>query len=546
MSLLLKAFPHGRPYHRARSQSRALAVVGATFLALVVTLLPGAAPASATAAPQTVQHVGQQVGHGQTSARESLREKKREKQKQKAKKAKKKQQKKRDQRKKNKKQDKKKAKAKKRARKPAGRPPRTFVVRPTSYFTYPNGGRKERQAIRQRVLKTIDSTWGGRRTSIGTPMNENGTIRIATWSFDDWDIAEALVAARKRGVSVQVIAAKGANKDHAAWQWLRKKLGQKLYRPGYPTTRETVSFARSCKGSCRGPGGTAHAKYFLFDRVGPAKARKISFQTSSNLTYMAWQGQWNQAQVYRDGPVYDDYLNVFRQARLARGKYTRYHVKSLGNVVNYFFPRPRATAVQDPALQVLNGTRCTGATTSKRGRTKIRVIQYAMYGDRGVWLAKKLRGLWKAGCDVAIIYSVASRPVLTVLRSPAGRGPIPMRQSVEKDYYGTLVKYNHSKWMTIIGTWGRSTASYQTFSGSGNWSNLAFSDDEQMQRISSVREALRHNNAFKKTWREPSSREPSFARVVTFGRAATVAPFARDVPQGAPAFGTGVFRYMDP
>ena len=72
----------------------------------------------------------------------------------------------------------------------------------------------------------------------------NGTIRIATWSFDDWDVAHALVAAQKRGVSVQIVAAKTRNATHPAWRWLRKQLGPKLYRPGYPLSRDTVSFAR--------------------------------------------------------------------------------------------------------------------------------------------------------------------------------------------------------------------------------------------------------------------------------------------------------------
>ena len=272
-----------------------------------------------------------------------------------------------------------------------GTPPRSYLVPATSYFTFPNGGTRERQAIRSRVLKTINSTWGGPRTSIGTPRPGNGTIRIATWSFDDWDIAEALVAARKRGVSVQVVAAKQANKDHAAWHWLRKRLGQQLARPGYPDTNETVSFARSCAGACRGPGGTAHAKYFLFHDVGRTHESRVTFQTSSNLTYMAWQGQWNQAQVYHSPRVYDDFMNVFRQARQTRPTLRGYHVAELGQVTNYFFPRPRATAAQDPVMQVLNNTRCQGATTpGLKGRTKIRVDQYAIYGDRGVWIAKKL------------------------------------------------------------------------------------------------------------------------------------------------------------
>ncbi len=68
------------------------------------------------------------------------------------------------------------------------------------------------------------------------------------------------------------------------------------------------------------------------------------------------------------------------------------------------------------------------------------------------------------------------------------------------------MKYNHSKWMTILGALGHSrAASYETFSGSANWANLAFGDDEQMQRISNRHEALRHNATFAKTWRQESS-----------------------------------------
>ena len=128
-------------------------------------------------------------------------------------------------------------------------------------------------------------------------------------------------------------------------------------------------------------------------------------------------------------------MTIFRQARI--GKPLAQPVlrdRRTATSSNYFFPRPQATAAQDPVMQILNGVTCRGATTGTAGgRTKIRVTQYAIYGDRGVWIAKKLRLLWKAGCDVAIIYSVSSRPVLTILRNPSGRGPIPMKQSVVKD-----------------------------------------------------------------------------------------------------------------
>ena len=49
-----------------------------------------------------------------------------------------------------------------------------------------------------------------------------------------------------------------------------------------------------------------------------------------NLTYMAYQGQWNQAQVSHSPDVYADFLSIFRQARLARPVAQPYHVKVLG------------------------------------------------------------------------------------------------------------------------------------------------------------------------------------------------------------------------
>jgi phosphatidylserine/phosphatidylglycerophosphate/cardiolipin synthase-like enzyme len=427
-----------------------------------------------------------------------------------------------------------------------GQPRRNYVIPPSSYFSFPNRSKMERLAIRNRVLYTIQSTWGGARNSLGGPLPANGKIRIATWSFDDWAIAKALVAARKRGVSVQVVAAKSANRGIASWRWLRKKLGSRLYRRGYPITREMHSFARQCRGACRGPGGTPHAKYFLFDNVGASHTRNVVVQTSANLTEMAFQGQWNQAQVMHSSRAYTDFYAVFRQAAFGRPLAQPYHVAAMGSVVNYFFPRPKATPAQDPVMQNLDAVNCRGATAgSGNGRTTIRIIQYAIYGERGVWIAKKLRSLWEAGCDIAIIYSVSSRPVLTILRKRSGRGAVPMRQSVVKDPWGNIVKYNHSKWMTITGHWAVSTADYMTFSGSANWANLAFGGDEQMQRILSRAVVLRHLAAFAKTWRQRTSSPPTSGRVMAFGRTPGVS--TEDVPEDLPeepVFGQGIYRYL--
>ena len=403
--------------------------------------------------------------------------------------------------------------------------------------------------IRDRVLHTIQSTWGGRQPRRGVSTAGNGTIRIATWSFKDWAIAKALVAARNRGVSVQVVAAKGANKDSGPWKYLRKRLGGRL--PNKASRRELVSFARSCSGSCRGRGGTSHAKYFLFDQVGTNRARGVVFQTSMNLTRFAYTGQWNQAQVVKSPAIHADFMSIFRQARIGRSVRNPDHTKTIGAYTDIFFPLHNAKASDDPVMQILNRTVCAGATAGgTNGRTKIRIIQYAVYGERGVWIAKKLRALWNAGCDVKMIYAVSSRPVLTILRSRSGRGAIPMRQSVIRNGAGEIVKYNHSKWMTVTGHWTPSTAAWITFTGSANWSNFAFQGDEQMQRISSRAQANRYLGTFAKTWKQRTSQVPPFGRVTTSGRLLPGAiapgedPLIAAAPDGDIPFGSGIYKYM--
>ncbi len=189
-------------------------------------------------------------------------------------------------------------------------------------------------------------------------------------------------------------------------------------------------------------------------------------------------------------------------------------------------------------MQVLNQTRCTGSTAGSNGRTKIRVINYAIYDSRGVWLAKKLRSLWNAGCDVSIIYSLSTRPVLAILRNGSGRGPVPMRQSVITNGKREIVKYNHSKWMTIAGNWGGSTATYLTYAGSTNWSNAAFGNDEQIQLINAYGTTRAHMLNFNRTWAQRSSHAPGYG---VRPREARLLPPGNTIP-----FGKGAFKYLSP
>ena len=417
-------------------------------------------------------------------------------------------------------------------------PARNYVVPPGTTFSFPNRSQAEKFAIRNRVLFTIQGVWGGPRDRNALPLPTNGQIRIATWSFNDWAIARALVAAHRRGASVQIVGAATANQGHAPWQWLKRQLGQRYYKPGIPGSTEKVSFARECRGACRGSGGTPHSKFFLFDNVGNGHARKIVMQTSMNLTTMGFQGQWNGAQTYHSALVYDRFMRIYRETRVGRPNSSAYRNYPTGTVTNLFFPFRSANSGTDPVMQALNQVRCTGATAGGTGRTKIRIIQYAIYDRRGVWLSKKLRGLWNAGCDISIIYSVATRPILQVLRSGSGRGAIPMRQSVITNRKREIVKYNHNKWMAIVGNVAGKSGNYVTFSGSANWSNAAFYNDEQMQRIVSYGTTAAHLANFNKTWTQSSSHQPGFGIKSSEGR---LLPPGNTVP-----WGRGAFKFMSP
>lgn len=416
----------------------------------------------------------------------------------------------------------------------SGQPPRNYAVPSGARFAFPNRTKAEKLAIRSSVLLTVQSTWGGVLDRYRLPLTTNGQIRIATWSFKDMGIARALVAAKNRGVSVQVIAAEGRNQDNREWKYLKRNLGQNYYKPGVAGSSERISFARECRGACRGRGGTPHSKFFLFDNVGAAHARNIVMQSSANLTNFAYQGQWNFAQIVRSPYVYERFTRIYREMRLNTPNPAPYRTYPVGDVTNIFFPFPTANASTDPVMQMLNKVACTGVAGGN-GRTRIRIINYSIYDTRGTWIAKKLRSLWQAGCDIKIIYSLTTRPVLGIIRNGSGRGAIPIKQSIVLNREREIVKYNHSKYMTIAGNYGGNPNAFVTLAGSSNWSNIGLTSDEQMMQTAGYGTARSFMLNFDTTWAQGTSRAPTFAPVAE----------QRGLPSEQPAFGRGQLKYMN-
>ena len=56
-------------------------------------------------------------------------------------------------------------------------------------------------------------------------------------------------------------------------------------------TPDMTSWLRRCKGSCRGPHGIAHTKFYTFDQV--QRTKNVVMYGSPNATLLAATIQWN-------------------------------------------------------------------------------------------------------------------------------------------------------------------------------------------------------------------------------------------------------------
>ena len=220
----------------------------------------------------------------------------------------------------------------------AGEPPSNYVVGNGSYFSYPNTS--SATAIRNRVLRTINSTWG-KYTDPADGQMKRGKIYMTTWSFNDWGVRDALVEAAKRGATVRIIAAEGINRTENYQPWKSLKATINRLKRGNFSNPDPNNIARECSGFCRGGAGTPHSKFFLFDRVGSGRARHVVIQSSMNLTRFAFNGQWNQATVWRPAErLYNLFQLIHNQMATRQnrggGAYVR---RGVSGVTNIFYPR---------------------------------------------------------------------------------------------------------------------------------------------------------------------------------------------------------------
>ena len=339
-------------------------------------------------------------------------------------------------------------------------------------FNNPFGGNAARFRINTKLIRTINSVRPGHK------------IRIASWNYRSPGISSALIRAHQRGVSVRVIM------DYGNWNpdipnAIAKRAHDAFSRGNKHRKGDMTSWLKRCHGSCRGPHGIAHTKFYTFDKVD--HTRYVEMYGSANATQLAATIQWNDIYALtKSRSRYTEFQHVFKQMQHQHAVKQGYLHYNHGDMELGFYPFRGRHTKRDPVLSALNNVRCAGATrgTGIRGHTKIRIAQTATYGARGLAIAHRLAAMKKRGCNIRLVYAMFGRQALQVMRHDAGPGGVPMTHlAYDADCNGIYDKYVHMKSMTVSGVYGKNTHARITWNGSANWTPVSLQSDEVVGRL---------------------------------------------------------------
>ncbi len=323
-------------------------------------------------------------------------------------------------------------------------------------------------------------------------------IRIAVYSFDRTNVAKALINAHKRGVHVQVI-----HNDHLytkAMKMLRHALGK---------NRSKKSWDYICKTGCRSVQGVMHDKFYLFEHTG--SARNVVMIGSANMMRNAIVHQFNDLMVQKEAPkLYGTLLTLFKQLKKDRTAKPIYWHRVISRKYQlWVLPHPRTTSKNDPIMNILRPVRCHRANggTGINGRTKIRVSMHAWNGDRGAWIARRLRHLFAQGCNVKVLWALAGSKMKKVIGMNTRRGKVRRHAdgyNTDCDPDNQVDKYSHQKYMTISGHYGSDRSTSLVITGSSNWTHSGISGDEVILSARGKRLVRQWNHNFDHIWTKRS------------------------------------------
>jgi phosphatidylserine/phosphatidylglycerophosphate/cardiolipin synthase-like enzyme len=327
-------------------------------------------------------------------------------------------------------------------------------------FNNPNGSISERYRIVNYVNRAIDAAPTG------------SVIRIAMYSMYVQSTTDKLIAARKRGVTVQMVT-----DDHYTSPQLSqlvKTFGTRVAAGG------STSFVKICHRSCSSDllHSYMHAKFFTFSQAG--SHHRLVMVTSSNFSDAQINLGWNNMYTLVDSPKIYSTLNTYftQLTRDANNKATAYQETVDGNAKVYAFPRWEGKVIDansDTYYGILGHITCSGTASGygKNGKTAIHVASYQWTKYR-LYLAQKLWNLDNAGCDVSMVYSARNTDALVTaaLKKAGGKHGGIRLHNADQNGPGDDDKYSHNKYVLVNGVYDGDTSSRIVFTGSANFNKV--------------------------------------------------------------------------
>lgn len=256
----------------------------------------------------------------------------------------------------------------------------TFTYNPVDLFTEgplvssPKGSSYEARAVIDRQNRALAGAEAG------------STIRLVTSKLDDQSITDQLVAARTRGVNVQVVLGPGGTTGQEAA--LTAALGADTTQP---------SFLRKCSGGCLGDSRGTLSNFLLVDRTQGTTA--LSLVSSGPFVGKATRVIGD---VYKstDDALFAAYAGLF--ARFVADSPAPGSSRTVGAGAHQIQLYPTA---KDPVARSLARVKCTNAKglTVRNKRTNVRVAVGSWSGGRGKKIAEQLVTLDRQGCNVEVL-----------------------------------------------------------------------------------------------------------------------------------------------
>ncbi len=328
----------------------------------------------------------------------------------------------------------------------------TWKPRDSLIFNNPRGSKAKKLAIIRQINKAIDATPAG------------GEIRMVQYLFNIGSVASKLIAANKRGASVQVLVDDGENNRHI--RRVKRALGR---------DKSKRSFVAVCDHSCMSSGtSTIHSKYYMFSVTG--SQRWVSMISSANPytgnTYNSWN---NNHTIANDTKIYFSLNRYFTDMLRDKDDPNYFRVTRSGKYTMYLYPQTPRRPNDLVLNNVLNHTSCKAKKGyGTNGKTMIRLANWGWSTTRND-VANRLWTLFNQGCKVQVMVNKGriSRGVLKVLLKRSPRyGKMPVYDAwYDKNNNNVAGLYVHDKVLTVSGTLnGRSVK--HTWTGSQNLTAL--------------------------------------------------------------------------